>query len=269
MEQRRLGRSGLTVPVIGMGSWKTFDVEGNEAEANAQRVVDAAIGAGTRFFDSSPMYGRSEKLLGRCLEKHREKVIVATKVWTENDDEAEQQIANALEWYGGKIDLYQIHNLVSWQKRLDRLERLKEEGKIAAIGITHYQHSAFPEMIKVMRTGRIDTIQVPYNPWQREVEKEVLPFAEELGLGVVVMRPFGEGKLLREQPDKKELEPLKQFGITNWTQALLKWILSDRRCHVPIPATSKADHAIANAVAGEAPWPGEEQRELIARLATR
>lgn len=269
METRRLGNSGLSVPVIGMGSWKTFDVEGSEAEANVQRVVDAAIGAGTRFFDSSPMYGRSEELLGRCLEKHREKAIVATKVWTEDDAEAEQQIANALAWYGGKIDLYQVHNLVSWQKRLDRLERLKEEGKITAIGVTHYQHAAFPELLKVMRTGRIDTIQIPYNPWQREVEKEVLPLAEELGLGVVVMRPFGEGKLLRERPDRKELEPLKEFGITSWTQALLKWILSDRRCHVPIPATSNADHAIANAAAGEEPWLGAEQRELIARLATR
>jgi len=269
MEQRKLGNSGLAVPVIGMGSWKTFDVQGEAAEANVQNVVDAAIGAGTRFFDSSPMYGRSEKLLGKCLRKHRQNVIVATKVWTENDAEAEQQITNALEWYGGTIDLYQIHNLVSWEERLRRLERLKGEGKITAIGATHYQHSAFPELMKVMRTGRIDAIQIPYNPFQREVEKEVLPLAEELGLGVVVMRPFGEGKLMRDRPDQKELEPLKEFGITTWPQALLKWILSDPRCHVPIPATSDPDHAMANAAAGSPPWFGPKQREFVAQLASR
>ena len=269
MEERKLGNSGITVPVIGMGSWKTFDVQGDAEEANAQHVVDAAIGAGTRFFDSSPMYGRSEKLLGKCLQKHRKNVVVATKVWAESDDEGASQITNALEWYGGHIDLYQIHNLVNWKSHLSTLERLKEEGNITAIGATHYQHSAFPELMKVMRTGRIQTIQIPYNLFQREVEKEVLPLAEELGLGVVVMRPFGEGKLMRDRPDQKELEPLKEFGITTWPQALLKWILSDPRCHVPIPATSNSDHAISNAAAGSAPWFGPKERELVARLAVR
>ena len=118
-----------------------------------------------------------------------------------------------------------------------------------------------------MRAGRIDAIQIPYNPWEREVEREILPLAEELDLGVVVMRPFGEGGLLRRRPPADALAPLEPFGVRTWPQALLKWILSDPRCHVAIPATSSPDHMRQNAAAGEGPWLGEEERRLVERLA--
>ena len=118
-----------------------------------------------------------------------------------------------------------------------------------------------------MRTGRISAIQIPYNPHERDVEREILPLAEELGLGVVVMRPLGGGGLVTRPPDDAELEPLRAFGVETWGQALLKWVLSDRRCHVAIPATSRPERVRENAAAGAPPWFDEEARAHVARLA--
>ncbi|MGH3139362.1 MAG: aldo/keto reductase [Gaiellales bacterium] len=268
MEQRQLGLSGLTVPAVGMGTWQTFDVRGDEAERSARGVVDAAITAGTTLFDSSPMYGEAERVLGAALDGRRNDVLVATKVWTDDDDAAGAQIENALRWYGGCIDLYQVHNLVAAPRRLATLERLRDEGKVAVIGATHWQASRFDDLEAVMRSGRIGAIQVPYNPVERDVEKRVLPLAEELGIGVVLMRPFAQGELLERPPALDTLEPLRPFGVRTWAQALLKWILSDPRCHVAIPATSRPERASENAAAGSPPWFGPEERDLVARLAT-
>jgi diketogulonate reductase-like aldo/keto reductase len=193
--------------------------------------------------------------------------MVATKVWTSSDREAEEQAARALGWFGGFVDLYQVHNLVSWRQRLSQLERCREQGSVRAIGATHYSSAAFDELAIVMRTGRIEAIQVPYNPVERQVERTILPLAVELGLGVVIMRPFAEGSLLRRWPDPAALRPLESFGVRSWPQALLKWILSDPRCHVVIPATSKRGRITENAGAGHPPWFGEDERALVSRLA--
>jgi aryl-alcohol dehydrogenase-like predicted oxidoreductase len=265
MEMRDLGRTGVTVPVVGVGTWQTFDVPARDDDVRAR--VDEALDAGANLFDSSPMYGRAEETLGRALEERRDRALIATKLWTGDDAEAERQAERALAWYGGRVELYQVHNLLAWPKRLDLLERLRDEGKVLAIGATHYSPSAFEELATVMRTGRIEAIQVPYNPRQREVEREILPLAAELGLGVVVMEPFDSGGLMRRPPDRRELEPLNEFGVTTWAQALLKWILSDPRCTVAIPATSRLGRTRENAAAGDPPWFGEEERALVARLA--
>lgn len=267
MDERVLGGTGLRVPVVGMGTWRTFDVRGAGPERNARRVVDAAAGAGTRVFDSSPMYGEAERVLGAALAPHRADVFVLTKVWTDSLAEGRHQIERALGYFGGRVDLYQIHNLVAWREHLPVLARLRDEGRVAAIGATHYSSRAFGELRRVMDTGRIAAIQIPYNPLERDVEREILPRAADLGLGVVVMRPFGEGALMRRRPKPAELAPLREFGVTTWAQALLKWILSDRRCHVAIPATSDEAHAVENAAAGSPPWLGERERDLVARLA--
>lgn len=268
MEARELGKTGLPkVPVIGMGTWRTFDVRGAERERRAGEVVEAAVGAGIRVFDSSPMYGDAERVLGAALLPHRPRAVVLTKVWTNSPAEGRRQIERALEWFGGRVDLYQIHNLVAWQEHLPVLERLREDGKIGAIGATHYSPSAFGELRRVMDTGRITAVQVPYNPRERDVEGDLLPRAAALGLGVVVMRPFGERTLMRRPPNEEALAPLREFGVRTWAQALLKWILSDPRCHVAIPATSSPAHAVENASAGTPPWFGPEERALVSRLA--
>ena len=269
MERRLLGQTGLQVPVVGMGTWKTFDVRGKAAIKSASAVVDTALTIGAAFFDSSPMYGQAEHVLGEVLRGRRNKVLIATKVWARTASEGQAQVERALAFFDHTIDLYQIHNLVLWQEHLVMLERLRDAGQVLAIGATHYDSSFFGELQRVMRTGRITAIQIPYNPLQREVEREILPVAAELGLGVVVMRPFAEGDLLRHIPSKADLAPLLPFGVTTWGQALLKWILSDPRCHVAIPATSHADRMAENAAAGDPPWFGPEERALVARLAER
>lgn len=268
MEQRALGAGGLTVPAVGMGTWQTFDVRGAGAEGKVREVVDAAIAAGTTLFDSSPMYGEAERVLGGALDGRRGDVLVATKVWTDDDAEADAQVERALGWFGGRVDLYQVHNLVAFERRLATLERLRDEGKVAVVGATHWQASRFGDLEAVMHSGRIGAIQVPYNPIEREAEERILPLADELGIGVVVMRPLAKGELLRRRPTADDLRPLEPFGISTWAQALIKWVLSDTRCHVAIPATSRPERAAENAAAGVPPWFGPEERELVARLAT-
>jgi diketogulonate reductase-like aldo/keto reductase len=255
--------AGADVPVVGMGTWQTLDVRGARAEADAHAVVQAGLDAGIRVFDSSPMYGEAERVLAEALGERRRDAYVATKVWTPDPQEGERQAARALAWYG-HVDLYQVHNLVNVRAQLALLERLRGEGRVRAIGATHYSPSAFRELAELMRSGRIDAIQIPYNPREREVEAEILPLAAELGLGVLVMRPLGAGALVRREPPP---EVLRDLGVRTWAQALLKWVLSDPRCTVAIPATSRPERAAENAEAGAPPWFGPDERALVARLA--
>ena len=158
----------------------------------------------------------------------------------------------------------QVHNLVGWGERLPWLEREREAGAIRLLGATHYSPGSFRELELVMRTGRIDAIQIPYNPEEREVERRILPLAEELELGVVVMRPLGGGRLARRPAERRTLE---QLGVETWPQALLKWALGDPRVHVLIPATSRPEHARHNAVAGTGPAFDPDKRGLVERIA--
>jgi aryl-alcohol dehydrogenase-like predicted oxidoreductase len=269
MERRALGPDGFEVPVVGMGTSRTFDVRGRAAEATSRRIVEEALDTGANLFDSSPMYGEAERVLGLAVDGRRDEAIIATKVWTADDAEAERQIETSLRHAHGHIELYQVHNLIAWPARLDRLERLRDDGLVDVLGATHYEPWALDELMTVMRSGRIGFVQIPYNPLEREVERAVLPLAEELGLGVMLMRPFGRGSVLRRWPPQAALAPLTEFGVTTWPQALLKWGLSDPRCTVSIPATSRPGRMTENATAGNPPWFGPEERDLVTHLATR
>jgi aryl-alcohol dehydrogenase-like predicted oxidoreductase len=256
IEERRLG------PVIGLGTWNTF---GSDVR-NATEVVSAALAAGVRVFDSSPMYRGAEQSLGRALEGRREEATVATKIWTASVAEGREQYAHQVEWFG-RVEIEQVHNLVAWREHLAWLEREREEGRIDKLGVTHYQAGAFGELATALRSGRFDTVQLPYNPHEREVEDELLPLAAELGVAVIVMRPLGGGTLVRRSPAERELEPLRVFGVETWAQALLKWVLSDDRVDVAIPATSRVERVVENVRAGEPPWFGADERALVAELA--
>jgi aryl-alcohol dehydrogenase-like predicted oxidoreductase len=266
MENRSLGAGRVSVPVVGLGTWRRL--EAAAAAGRHRELIDAAIAVGIRLFDTSPMYGDAERLLAQALDAERDRVVVADKVWTPSPEEGAAQLARAVGWYGGRVDLAQIHNLVAWPAHLPMLEAARAQGLVGLIGATHYSAAAFPDLAELMATGRIDTVQVPYNPLQREVERTILPLADELGLGVLLMRPLGEGRLVRRQPRPAELAPLRPFGITTWVQALIKWGLSDPRVHVSLAATAHPDRLRENAAAGSPPWFGPEERALVVRLAT-
>ena len=189
MEERRLG------PVVGLGTWNTFKGD----EPLAREVVGAALDAGSRCFDSSPMYGAAERSLGRALDGRRDEAVVLTKIWSPSAEEARRQYADQLAWFG-RVDVEQVHNLVAWEEHLPWLEAERDAGRIGRIGVTHYAASAFGELERALRTGRFETLQVPLNPHERACEQVLLPLAEELGVAVVVMRPFGEGALAARPP---------------------------------------------------------------------
>lgn len=246
MELRRFGRTGWQVPVIGLGTWQTFDIGPGEERA-AHDVVAAVWENGTRLFDSSPMYGRAEGVLGRALADRRGEALVATKIWTASIPEGRRQFESQRRFFGGRVDLEQVHNVVGWRAHLDWLEDEQHAGRIGFLGATHYAAGAFEELETVMRSGRIDAIQVPYNPLERDAERRILPLAAELDLGVIAMRPLGGGFLARRF-DPREL---------------LKWTLSDERVHVAIPATSSVAHARDNAAAGLGGWLSPEERQAL------
>ena len=253
MEERRLG------PVVGLGTWNTFGGD----DAAAERVVGSALDAGYRLFDSSPMYGGAESSLGAALEPRRDAAIVATKIWARSVDEGREQFRRQRDWFG-RVEIEQVHNLVAWREHLDWIERERDAGTVDRIGVTHYAASAFGELAEALRTRRFDALQIPLNPHERACERQLLPLAEELGVAVIVMRPLGEGALLRRSPPQNVLD---QLGVESWPEALLKWALSDTRVDAVIPATISPEHARANARAGEKPWFGSEERRVVEQFA--
>jgi aryl-alcohol dehydrogenase-like predicted oxidoreductase len=247
-----------------MGTWQTFDVAD---AATVEPVVDVALRHGAAFFDSSPMYGRAERVLAEALGARRARALVATKVWAGSGREGRAQIRRALDWYGGTVDCYQVHNLEGWETHLPYLEELRAEGRVRVIGVTHYSPSQLDRVAAVMETGRVAVVQVPYHPHERTIERRILPLAERLGVGVILMQPLGVGRLARRAPPAGELRFLADHGLRTWAQALLNWGVSDPRVSVTIPATRLVEHAEDNCLVGGARRFDADARERVARLA--
>ena len=183
---------GPQVPVVGMGTWRTLDVRGEDRERAASELVGEALTAGSRLIDSSPMYGEAERVLARALTGRRDQALVATKVWAADVREGRAQIERALAWFGDRVDLYQVHNLVAVDTYLPLLARLREEGR-------RRDDRRHPLRRRSRGARRVSAGRISAsgpNPRQREAERTILPLAETLGLGVVVMRPLGEGSLM-------------------------------------------------------------------------
>ena len=195
MQTRKLAT--LQVSPIGMGTWKTFDVRSEAEIAIRKEIISACLSEGVAFLDSSPMYGESESVVGVTTEGKRDQFQLATKVWCTGLSQGRAEIARSFERFRTNyIDVFQIHNLLDWETHLATLEGLKAEGRIGLIGITHYLTESYPEMIRIMKNRRISTIQIPYNVLERTCEREILPLAAELGIGVIVMQPLGVGRLV-------------------------------------------------------------------------
>ena len=268
MECRPFG--SLQVPVIGLGTARTFDVSAARDIAVRRRVIECCLAARVTFIDSSPMYGQSERVIGLTTEGYREHFQFATKVWCHGRAQGEAQIEHSFRLLKTDyIDLLQIHNLVDWQTHLGTLERLQSQGRIGLIGITHYSTGAYPTMLEIMRSRRIHTVQIPYNVRERSCEERILPLAAELGIGVIVMEPLEKGRYVKGLRRPPDLSPLATFGIRTWGQALLAWVLGDSRVSVAIPATSRPERIEENAAAGSIGILPQELRDYIRRETER
>lgn len=249
MQIRKLAT--LDIAPIGMGTWQTFDVRSAAEIAVRRKIITACVSEGVSFLDSSPMYGESESVVGITTEGKQKQFQFATKVWCTGKLQGKTEIARSFKRFKTDyIDVFQIHNLLDWEIHLSTLEELKAVGRIGLIGITHYLTKSYPEMIRIMKSRRINTIQIPYNVLERTCEREILPLAEELGIGVIVMQPLGVGRLVTGLKKEPNLKPLQAHGIETWAQALLAWILADARVSVVIPATSKPERIRENAAVG-------------------
>ena len=257
-DERRFG------PVVGLGTWNTFDTD----SALAGRVVAAALEAGTRVVDTSPMYRGAERSLGVALTGRRDEAIVATKIWASSVAEGRSQYARQLKWFDGRVDLEQVHNLLAWRDHLPWLLEEREAGRIGRLGVTHYQASSFGELAAALRTGSFDAVQLPYNPWERECERELLPLAADLGVAVLVMRPVGGSGESRRRTVELGDRERRALGVESWAEALLRWSLADDRVDVVLAATADPEHARANVRAGDGRRLDPEQRALVELLAT-
>lgn len=267
MRTRRIPRSGEELPVIGLGTWQTFDAGPSEADrAPLLQVLRAFLDAGGRVIDSSPMYGRAEAVTGDLLARlpGAPRPFLATKVWTRGRAAGRAQIAESMRrMRADPLDLLQIHNLLDWETHLPTLRELKAKGRIRYLGITHYSLAAFEEMERLLRTEALDFIQLPYSVATREAERRLLPAAAETGTAVLVMRPFEEGDLFRAVRGRPLPAWAKELGATAWSQLFLKFILAHPAVTAVLPATAKPHHLAENVRAGFGPLPDEALRRRI------
>jgi diketogulonate reductase-like aldo/keto reductase len=266
---RPIPSSGERLPVVGLGTWITFNVGDDPAARDARaEVVRAFFDAGGRVIDSSPMYGSSQPVVGHALARlgHPRTLFSAEKVWTGSAARGPAQIEASREHWGvPRFDLMQVHNLVAWEEHLPRLLDMKAEGRIRYVGITTSEGRRHAEIERVMRARPIDFVQVTYNLLDREVEQRILPLAQERGIAVLVNRPFREGALLRALARHRVPAWAAEIDCDGWAQVGLKFVVSHPAVTCAIPATSRVDHVRQNLGAMRGRMPDPALRERMAR----
>jgi diketogulonate reductase-like aldo/keto reductase len=268
MRTRPIPRTGEQLPVIGMGTWRTFDVdESEDARKPLREVLRRLFDGGGRLIDSSPMYGRAEQVVGQLVDPAR-RPLLATKVWTSGREEGIDQMRRSMRLMsphgeGRPFDLMQIHNLVDWRTHVPTLRAWKEAGTIRYWGITHYSDSAFPEMEEIVRREKPDFVQLPYSVAVREAEKRLLPACAGQGVAVLVERPFEAGTLFRDVMKRPLPRWAAEIECSSWAQIFLKFILGHPAVNCPIPATSNPEHMADDVRAGFGRLPDEAMRKRI------
>jgi diketogulonate reductase-like aldo/keto reductase len=268
MLTRPILSSGERLPVIGLGTWQAFDV-GADAAARAplEDVLRAFVQLGGKLIDSSPMYGRSETVAGDLIAKigAREKLFVATKVWTSGKDAGIAQMEDSIGKLRAKpIDLMQVHNLLDMETHLHTLAEWKKQGRVRYVGVTHYTPSAYAAVAKAIEAHKMDFLQINYSVGEREAEQRLLPMARERGIAVIVNRPFAGGGLIRRLNSLPVPAWAAEIDCTSWAQLLLKFVVSHPAVTCAIPATSKIEHLRDNMAAGSGKMPDEKMRAMIA-----
>jgi diketogulonate reductase-like aldo/keto reductase len=270
MLTRPIPSTGQQVPVVGMGTWQTFDPEKKDPDTveDLRQVLKTFHAAGGRVIDSSPMYGKAEEVVGELSQELgiNAELFLATKVWTRGERAGIEQMNDSL----GKLrrdtlELMQVHNLLDWQTHLKTLRAWKEQGKIRYIGVTHYQRSAFDDLERIMKAEKVDFVQLPYSVDHRDAEQRLLPTAKDTGTAVITLSPFGGGGLFGKVRGKELPDHVKGYA-NSWAQAFLKFLLADERVTCVIPATSKPRHMADNVQAGVGRLPTPDEREQLARL---
>jgi diketogulonate reductase-like aldo/keto reductase len=265
---RPIPSSGEPLPVVGLGTWITFNV-GDDAELREEcaAVMRAFFGEGGRVIDSSPMYGSSQSVIGYGLEKlgRPSDLFSADKVWISSGSRGAGQIEESrAQWGVRRFDLLQVHNLLAWEEHLPILLAMKADGRVRYVGITTSEGRRHEELERIMASRPIDFVQVTYNVLDREVEDRILPLARDRGIAVIINRPFREGALIRQVMRHPLPSWASEIGAANWAQVLLKFIVSHPTVTCAIPATSKVAHVIENMGAATGALPDTAMRRRIA-----
>ncbi len=267
---RPIPSSGEKLPVVGLGTWKTFDVGDSPNErAPLKEVLNRFSQLGGKVIDSSPMYGRAESVVGALTTelRLRDSLFLATKVWTTGRRAGiDSMDESLLRLQTKRLDLMQVHNLVDLDTQLATIRAWKEQGRIRYLGITHYVDSAFPEVEKILRREPLDFLQINYSIIDRAADERLLPLARDRGVAVLINRPFASGDLFARLRARPLPEWAAEFDCKSWAQFVLKWILANASVTCVIPATSNARHLEDNMGAGRGRLPDEKTRQRMVQL---
>ena len=266
---KAIPKTGEMLPVVGLGTWQTFDIGETAAARNPLRAVmrEFARGGG-RVIDSSPMYGSSEHVVGDIAHDLgiRKDLFLATKVWTSGREAGVRQMEQSFKRLRTRrMDLMQVHNLVDYRIHLETLRRWKEQGKVRYIGVTHYTASAYDQLSRVLETEDLDFVQLNYSIVERDAERQLLPLAADRRIAVLVNRPFAAGGLFNRVRSKPLAPWAKEIGCATWAQFLLKYVIAHPAVTCAIPATSQVKHLADNMQAGVGALPDASVRERMAR----
>jgi diketogulonate reductase-like aldo/keto reductase len=259
--------SGERLPLVGLGTWITFNVgDDPELRDECADVVEAFFAAGGRLIDSSPMYGSSQPVIGYGLKRlgRPTGLFSADKVWTSPGSAGPRQIEDSRAHWGiARFDLLQVHNLLSWEEHLPALLAMKSAGRVRYVGITTSEGRRHGEIEKIMAAQPIDFVQVTYNPLDREIEQRILPLARDRGIAVIANRPFREGALIRSLSSERLPAWAGELGAGSWAQFILKFIISHPAVTCAIPATTQVAHVRENLAAAAEPLPNPATRERM------